>query len=152
MTLIKLMELKILIVLHVLGACIWVGGHLILALSVLPKALKDKDPDVVRVFEDRFERIGIPALALQIITGFWMAGIYFPVSEWLSFSDRMHIHIGIKIILIITTALLALHARIFIIPKLNSDNLNSLAWHIIAITVVALALLFTGLNFRLFIF
>ncbi len=31
-----------LVLLHVLGASIWTGGHLILTLTVLPEALKKK--------------------------------------------------------------------------------------------------------------
>lgn len=143
------MGLKYLIVLHVLGACVWVGGHLVLAISVLPKALKKKDPNIVRIFEEHYERVGIPALILQVITGLIITSIYFPISEWFSFSDRYHIQIGIKLILLSITFILAIHARIFIIPKLNSENLTSLAWHIVAITSVAVAMLFTGLNFRL---
>jgi putative copper export protein len=143
------MEIKILILFHVLGACVWVGGHLVLALSVLPKALREEDPDVVRVFEERFERIGIPALLVQVITGLRLAWIYVDVSDWFSFDNVMNTHISIKLSLLIVTILLALHARFFIIPKLNKKNLSFLALHIIAITLIALALLFTGLNFRL---
>jgi uncharacterized membrane protein len=143
------MEIKLLILFHVLGACVWVGGHLVLALSVLPKALKEKNPEVVRIFEERFERIGIPALLVQVITGLRMAGIYVNVSDWFSFNNVMNVHISIKLILLIITILLAIHARFFIIPKLNAKNLSLLGLHIIAITLVALALLFTGLNFRL---
>lgn len=53
-------------------------------------------------------------------------------------------HISVKRILLILTLLLAIHARLFIIPRLNADNLPRLAWHIIAVTLLAVALLFTG--------
>lgn len=143
------MEIKLLILFHVIGACLWVGGHLVLALSVLPKALKEKNPEVVRVFEEGFERVGIPALLLQVVTGLWMAAIYVPVREWFSFDNVMSNHIALKLILIAITVLLAVHARFFIIPRLNASNLSSLGFHILAVTLVALTLLFTGLNFRL---
>lgn len=143
------MLLKILILVHVLGACIWVGGHLILALSVLPEALWKKDHQIVLEFEKRFERIGIPVLLLQVISGLWMASIYLPINEWLLFSDRVHIQIGIKLILLLLTASLAIHARLFIIPKLSNANLSMLAVHIFIITAIAVSLLFVGLNFRL---
>ncbi len=143
------MLLKYLILLHVLGACIWVGGHLVLALSVLPRALKQKSPGIIREFESHYERIGIPALLVQVLTGLLIAYQYFPVNEWLTFSDRPHIHIGVKLILLFVTVLLAVHARFFIIPRLNATNLSQLAWHITAITTVAVLMLFTGLNFRL---
>jgi uncharacterized membrane protein len=143
------MEIKLLILFHVIGACVWVGGHLVLALSVLPKALKEKNPVLVQMFEERFERIGIPALLLQVVTGLWMASIYVPVKEWFSFNNVMSNHIGTKLILVSVTLLLAIHARFFIIPKLRVDTLSLLALHIWIITLLALALLFTGLNFRL---
>lgn len=143
------MGLKYLIVLHVLGACVWVGGHLVLALSVLPKALKKKNPEIVREFEVHYERVGIPALLLQVITGLMIAVIYMPVSEWFTFQDRAHTHIGLKLILLLITFLLAIHARLFIIPKLSQNNLSLLAWHIAAVTIIAVLMLFLGLNFRL---
>jgi len=38
-------ELKILIIIHTIAACVWIGGHLILAITVLPKAWKDGNAD-----------------------------------------------------------------------------------------------------------
>ena len=49
-------DLYLLLVLHLLGAAIWTGGHLILTFGVLPSALKatrHRSP-----FEHRFERLG----------------------------------------------------------------------------------------------
>ncbi|MEC7730094.1 MAG: hypothetical protein VX497_02305 [Candidatus Neomarinimicrobiota bacterium] len=31
---------------HIIAAAIWTGGHLVLAIGFLPKALKDQDPGV----------------------------------------------------------------------------------------------------------
>jgi uncharacterized membrane protein len=33
------MPFKILVILHTLGATVWTGGHLVLAVTVLPQAL-----------------------------------------------------------------------------------------------------------------
>lgn len=143
------MKIKFLILFHLIGACVWVGGHLVLALSVLPKALKEGDPNVIRDFEEQLERMGIPALILQTLTGLWIAAIYVGVGNWFSFDNEMTARISVKLTLLIITILLAVHTRFFIIPKLSEENLSFLALHIIAITIVALALLFTGLKFRL---
>jgi uncharacterized membrane protein len=61
-----------LVLFHLLGACVWVGGHLILSLSVLPKALKAKNTKVITEFENSFEKIGIPALLIQVLTGVFL--------------------------------------------------------------------------------
>ena len=61
-------------------------GHLILSLVVLPKALRNHDLKDLMAFEEQFEKIGMPALVLQIITGLWMAYRMIPdVSLWLGF-------------------------------------------------------------------
>jgi putative copper export protein len=67
--------MKWLVLLHVLGATIWAGGHLILSIGFLPRALKERKLNIILDFEKQYERVGIPALLLQVITGFWMATI-----------------------------------------------------------------------------
>jgi putative copper export protein len=139
----------ILIILHVLGATIWVGGHLILSLVVLPDAWKKKDYKIISAFEDTFEKIGIPALALQIITGVWMSYLYLPFSKWFDFSDRISILINVKLILLGLTIALAIHARFVIIPKLDNSKIPLLASHIIAVTIIGIIFIIVGLSFRL---
>ena len=64
------------ILIHIIAAAVWTGGHLVLAIRFLPKALKNQDPDIIDFFESSYERIGIPALFLQIITGFYLVHYY----------------------------------------------------------------------------
>lgn len=49
-----------LLLLHILGATVWTGGHLIVALTILPRALKRKAPAELLRFESAYERIGTP--------------------------------------------------------------------------------------------
>ncbi len=140
--------MKWLVLLHVLGATIWAGGHLILSIGFLPKALKGKDIGIILDFERQYERVGIPALLLQVITGFWMALIYVPFDNWLSLSTPHHAYLWIKIILLLSTIGFAIHARFFIIPHLTVEKLPLLAFHIIVATVLAVRFVVTGLSFR----
>lgn len=138
------------LVLHVLAATVWTGGHLILAIVVLPKILKTKNIQALTEFEENFEKIGIPALIIQVITGIYLAYSLLPnVSEWFSFSNHVSTHVGIKLILLIITVLLALDARFRLIPNLSEKNLISLAVHIFMVTLVAILFVITGLSFRL---
>jgi putative copper export protein len=146
------MEFKILLILHTLGACVWVGGHLILAVTILPKALKLKDPEIVSTFESMFERIGIPSLIIQVVTGLRLAMIFMPIRDWFDFSNSISTLISIKIILLLSTVMLAVHARFFIIPKLDADKLSMLGWHIAGVTIIAVLMLLTGLSFRIGLF
>ncbi len=143
------MELKILIILHTLGATVWIGGHLILTATFLPRAWKSGDHKIITVFEESFERIGIPSLLVQVITGLRMATIYVPFSDWFDFSDALSRLVSFKIILLVCTIALAVHARFFIIPKLDDTKIPLLGSHIIAVTVISLLFLVTGLSFRL---
>ncbi|TXI68546.1 MAG: hypothetical protein E6Q41_04000, partial [Cyclobacteriaceae bacterium] len=89
--------MKWLILLHVLGAAIWVGGHLILSLGFLPQALKQRDISIILNFERHYEKIGMPALLLQVVTGVSMALIYVPFSSWASLVTPHHFYLWIKL-------------------------------------------------------
>ncbi len=136
------------LILHVLGATIWAGGHLVLAITVLPRALRARDPDIVLSFESGFERLGIPALVVQVVTGFWLAQRLVPPGEWLTFDSPLAGHVGAKIILLGLTVVLAAHARLRIIPRLDAARLPILAAHIIAVTVLAVLFVLLGVGLR----
>lgn len=140
--------MKWLILFQVLGATIWAGGHLILSIGFLPKALKEKNIRIILDFEKQYERVGIPALLLQVITGFWMATIYVPFDDWFSLATPHHSYLWIKIVLLLITMGFAIHARLFIVPNLTVEKLPSLAFHIIVATVLAVSFVVTGLSFR----
>jgi putative copper export protein len=57
------------IFLHVIGATIWVGGQFTLA--ALVPILRKQSPELPRVIARAFNKIGWPAFALLVITGFW---------------------------------------------------------------------------------
>ncbi len=138
------MELFILVFIHVLGAIIWAGGHLILAIGYLPKALKENNIQIIEQFESRFHKMGMTALVVQIVTGIRLAMIFLPdVSQWFSFSTRTSSHIFIKLILLVLTILVAFHAKKFVHPK---NNVKQLAVHIIIVTTIAVLMVFFGVS------
>lgn len=126
----------------------WTGGHLVLAITVLPRALSRRDARVLREFEEPFERIGIPALIVQVLTGVWLAAQFAPVSRWLAFGNPLEARIGVKLILLALTVLLALHARLRVIPRLDDSRLALLATHIVIVTILAIALVVVGASFQ----
>ena len=141
---------KLLVILHTLGATIWTGGHLVLAVTVLPRALKLQDPDVIHQFEEHFETFGLVSLLSQVITGLWLTWLYFPgLQNFLAFDSYLSVYIAIKLGLLVGTLVLALHARFFIIPKLTKETLNSLAYHIVGVTTLAVLFVVVGAGIRL---
>ena len=138
-----------LLLLHILGATIWTGGHLILALSILPTALRNADVEAISTFEGRFERLGIPALIVQVVTGVLLVLRYFPEGQGLTQWDNPIARLAlIKFGLLALTVGLAIDARLRLIPRLGPHNLTALAWHIIPVTIISVLFVYVGLRFR----
>lgn len=138
-----------LVLLHVLGATVWTGGHIVLAMVVLPRVLAARSPEMLLAFESGFEKVGIPALAVQVITGLALAWMRLPhPAQWLDPSDPGGRLIGLKLLLLALTAAFAAHARLQLIPGLTAARLNLLAMHIWAVTVTAVLFVITGVSFR----
>ena len=140
---------RLTVILHILGATIWVGGHLVLSLAILPAALRSRDPSLVRQFEARYEKLGIPSLALQVITGLILAGWW--VRDWALFFPPtlpQAKFILVKLFLLGFTVAIAAHARLRIIPTLNERSLTPLAYHAFAVTALGVALVVMGVGVR----
>ncbi len=143
------MTYRLLVVLHLLGASVWVGGHLVLSLSVLPRALRARDPAIISEFESGFERIGISALLVQVVTGLWLAYHWAPdIAGWFFPSTPAARLVLIKLALLAATVALAVHARLRVVPRLNAATLRILAYHIVSVTLLGVALLVVGVAIR----
>jgi putative copper export protein len=139
----------VILLLHVLGATIWTGGHLVLALAILPRVLKERTLSELLRFESAYERIGIPALIIQVVTGLWLAHRMVPnASQWFTFDDPVSRLVGAKLFLLAITVAFALDARLRITPRLSEENLTSLAWHIVSVTIVSVLFIVVGVSFR----
>lgn len=141
--------LNYILILHLLGATVWTGGHLILTLVVLPKALSSRNIDGLMQFEQLFERVGMPALVLQIITGLWMAYQLLPnIAVWFKLDNDFSILISLKLLLLLMTVLVALHARFYRIPRLSIHTLKGFSINIILVTLFSVAFVVVGTLFR----
>ena len=139
----------VLLFLHILAATVWTGGHLVLATAVLPRVLRERSPDMLLAFESRYERIGIPALLIQVATGIWLAYRLVPdVGGWFDLDNPAARPILAKLVLLAITFMFAIDARLRLIPRLSADNLTAMAWHIIPVTVVSVLFVAVGVAFR----
>lgn len=119
-----------------------------LTLGILPGALREKSISAIGVFETHFERVGIPALLLQIASGIYLAITLAPPQTWLDGDSPVTRLILVKLALLGTTLALAADARLRIIPNLTPERLLGLAWHILAVTVTSVAFVVVGVGFR----
>ncbi len=137
------------LLLHILAATIWTGGHLVLTIAILPRVLRERSPAKLLEFESAYERIGIPSLVVQVATGLWLAHRMVPeLSRWLAFGDPVATLVGVKLLLLATTVAFALDARLRLIPRLSKQNLGALAWHIVPVTIVSVLFVVVGVSFR----
>lgn len=134
---------------HILAATLWTGGHLLLAFGFLPAALRHRDVALIEAFEQRFEPIGLPALVIQVVSGVWLANALQPDwSRWIGFSDPASSLIFLKLLLLLSTVALAIHARLKLIPNLRPATLPALAWHIRGVTLLSVLFVVAGVGLR----
>lgn len=137
------------LIIHLLGATIWTGGHLILVSVILPKAIATANIDALLQFEQQFEKVGMPALAVQIVTGLWMAYQLIPdIKAWFAFDNDLSVLISAKLLLLLLTLLVALHARFYRIPKLSVNTLKAFSANIILVTLFSVSFVIVGTLFR----
>ncbi len=139
----------IVLLLHVLGATIWTGGHLVLSHVVLPAALRERSPERLLDFEGRFERVGMPALLVQAITGLILVHHYLPnTGDWFAFTHPVSHVLATKLTLLVLTLALALHARLRLVPALTPETLPRLAMHIRLVTLLSVLFVAAGVALR----
>lgn len=143
------MELHhIYLIIHLLAATVWVGGHLVLAIGFLPKALKNNDFTHINRFEKTYEPIGMPSLLLLVITGILMAYDFgLGITTWFSFSSAVETVVSIKIICLLATICLAISAQTRVLPQLHKGNIKKLpemAIHIVSVTILGIIMLILG--------
>jgi|SRR5690554_1679059 len=135
----------LLLVIHLICAAIWVGGHLFLVFRILPKAIKEKDVSGLKNFKKSYEPLGMPSLLILVITGVWMAYNYnVKFSMWFSFSNAIERVVSVKLILLLCTICLAIIADRFIFPKLNEKNIYKASIFITTVTLIGVAMLVLG--------
>jgi len=135
--------------LHILAATIWTGGHIVLSVVILPKVLESRSAEQLLEFESVYEKIGMPALIIQVVTGLWLAFNLLPdVEQWFDLSNPLAHGILGKLSLLGLTLCFALDARFRVIPSLRSETLADMAWHIVPVTLFSIMFVAVGVSFR----
>jgi len=138
---------QFMLITHVLGATIWTGGHLVLTLTILPRALRTRNPEVLLEFESAYEPLGLGALLTQVITGLWLSWHYLPDPwQWFALDSTASVYVSLKLGLLAATIALAVDARLRVVPSLGPDSLASFAYHIVTITIIAVLFVVVGVG------
>lgn len=139
---------KYVLLVHILGATIWVGGHLVLAVRILPDVLRKRSAAMLLDFEKRFEPLGMSALAVQIATGLWLAARLVPFHLWLSLGNPYSRMVVLKLTCLAITACFAADAQLRVLPRLRDENVRTMVPHIVSVTVLGVIFVIAGVGFR----
>lgn len=145
------MNHHLLLIIHLLSATVWIGGHLLLAFAYLPQALKTKDQNIILNYEKKYEPIGMTALALLVVSGILMAYKYnVSIEYWFHFDSPIEKVVSTKLLLLLLTVAFALSAQFRVLPKLKNDpkKLPEMTFHIIAVTIISILMLIFGTFIR----
>lgn len=141
------MNHHLLLIIHLICATIWIGGHLYMVVCQLPGILKRKDTQTLIDFEKRYEPLGMSSLILLVITGFWMA-FQFGIGwkDLFSFSTPIERVVSTKLILLLVTVAFALSAQFRLFPtfKTSPKKLPEMAVHAICVTLIGITMLILG--------
>lgn len=139
------MRHQIILIIHLLAATIWVGGHLILLLRYVPKAIKTKSLDELSVFRKNFEPVGMPSLFVLIVTGIIMAYDYnVTIEKWFLFENAIEKIVSIKLILLFISLTLAFITIKFVLPSIDKLSPFLLYFIIFLVTIIAVTMLILG--------
>lgn len=139
------MKHQIILIIHLLAATIWVGGHLLLLLRYVPKAIKSKSLEELSAFRKSFEPVGMPSLFILIITGILMAYDYNIIFEkWFLFENSIEKIVSIKLILLFISLTLAFITIRFVLPSINKISPFILYFIIFLVTIIAVTMLVLG--------
>jgi len=141
------MSHHLLLIIHLICASIWVGGHLLLVFGHLRKALKEKDQNIILDYERKYEPVGMTSLVLLVTTGIMMAYKYgVSIEYWFQFATPIEKVVSTKLLLLFLTVLFALSAQFRVLPKLknNPDKLPEMTFHILSVTLIGVVMLILG--------
>lgn len=140
---------KAMVMLHLLGASVWIGGHAVLVAAVLPRALRRNEPERVIEFEHGYGKLGLSALVVQLVSGFWLANRW--IGDWTRvFAEptvQSHLVLSKLAVLVLTVALagIAYHT---VLPRLDKGMLGRFAVMAWATTALAVMMLILGVGIR----
>lgn len=137
----------VLLIVHLIAATVWVGGHLLLVTSYVPRAIKLNDAQIILNFESLYERLGMGSLIVLVASGIAMAYVYgVSPGRWFRFESGIETVVSVKLSLLLATVLFAVSARFVAIPRLKAgkSGLVPMTIHIIGVTTIGVAMVIFG--------
>jgi uncharacterized membrane protein len=138
------------VILHLLGAAVWVGGHIVLLTMVLPAAIHEHRVEPLARFERGLGRLGLAALVVQLVTGLWLAHKWLGSWEALfeSPTPRSHLILS-KLVLLVLLVVVVGYRYHKLLPGLRPDRTGLYTMLTVLAAAFAVMLLMMGVGIRL---
>lgn len=142
------MEYKFLVLFHVLGASIWIGGFLVAALGIVPKARKAQDVSLVVDYLNAFKIPSHIGITIQLLTGLRLAMFYMGEGGPVGTAGSI---IGAKLFLIIAIVIVMIAAKKTGITS-EETTLSKVSGYVYIMALISVTMMVLGLNFKLGLF
>lgn len=138
------------VILHLLGASVWIGGHIVLLTMVLPAASHEHRVEPLSRFERGLGRLGLAALVVQLVTGLWLAHTW--LGSWGAIFEsptpRSHLILSKLVVLALLVAVVGYRYH-KLLPALRPDRMGLYTLLTVLATALACVLLVLGVGIRL---
>ncbi len=116
---------------------------------MIPKAKKAGDIGIIKGYLAGVGQMGVHALAVQLITGLWLATPQFKgISAAFHMKDVFMTHVAAKIVIMIVITVLVIVMRRKIAPKLSMETLGGFTATVGIITVLGIFMVALGVGLR----
>ena len=142
------MEYKFLVLFHVLGAAIWIGGFMVAAIGVVPRAKKAQDVSLILDYLDAFKIPGHIALTIQLLTGLRLAMFYMGGGQGAGTAGTV---IGAKLFLLIAIVIVMIAGKKTGMVSAET-TISKASGYVYIMALIAVSMMVLGLNFKLGLF
>ncbi|MEZ6172046.1 MAG: hypothetical protein R3B58_03630 [Phycisphaerales bacterium] len=119
------MTYKLMVITHLMGSALWIGGHMVLLFAIIPYAFRTRSTDAVVQFERQFGPIGLAALGIQVVSGLWLAHHWIGSFSKIIAEPTMHTRmIAAKMVVLILTICVAAFTQHRVVSRLSEKNLQ----------------------------
>ncbi|GEM_PF-3683121 len=135
------------VMIHVLGSGLWLGGLFLLAFLALRAGVTEESAAALRKAVRAFRAPGLTAIALQLVSGMHLAARYMKggANHWFAFDTKLSAHVSLKIYLLLLSIALALFLGFWSSRPVSSGRLRGTTW---ILALLSLLLVVLGVNLR----
>lgn len=146
------MEYQVLVLLHVIVSILILGGLFMGSLIVIPSAKKSGNTEFAFTYIKSFGKWTHALLTVQLLTGFRLAMIYVPITEWFGFGSSLSVSVVAKLVLWVALFAWLIVGKVKGMTDPEKGGIESAASYYRIASILGFFFIIFGLNFKLGLF